>query len=407
MIQNRPWFSRRWVVQEIALAKSARIYCGRDWIEWEDFADAVSLFVEVESATHRLSEIMRKEEQFNHVPDFFGYVSALGATVLVDAVSTLYRESGAQESKPGTSEGIREPLLSIEYLVSRMTVFDVTEPRDIIYALLAIAKDTMPRAAGQEKIDAAKPGAKHVMRWGRDIVSKPYPVDYEQPIIDVCREFTMFCISHADASSALNIICRPWAPKITQARRPSAVETGTRRSELLETLPSWIPSSDASSHGFFLQASGGKIGRKYADPLVGLPGSDTRQYSAAGSKAVDRFALRFRNRSESYSMYVKGFRLDSIARKEVASQAGNIPAGWLKAVKWNDTNKFPPSEFWKTLVAERGPHGRNPPAFYARACREAVNNGGKDSGKSPKSYRPPAKVPYRWAATLHAKHTAL
>lgn len=48
---KRPWFSRRWVVQEIALADQATLHCGRDYIGWQDFADAVSLVVEVGTLT--------------------------------------------------------------------------------------------------------------------------------------------------------------------------------------------------------------------------------------------------------------------------------------------------------------------------------------------------------------------
>lgn len=50
---QRPWFSRRWVVQEIALARSATIYCGNDKIPWTNSAVAVELFVEVETATQQ------------------------------------------------------------------------------------------------------------------------------------------------------------------------------------------------------------------------------------------------------------------------------------------------------------------------------------------------------------------
>src|ERR1051326_1042004 len=128
------WFSRRWVVQEIALAKEATLYCGREKIPWKDFADAVQLFVEVETATHRLSEVMQKDPQFYHVPRWFDYVSALGASLLVDATGTLFR----------LTDGTRKPLLSLEYLVSNLSVFQASEPRDTIYALLAIAKDTTP-----------------------------------------------------------------------------------------------------------------------------------------------------------------------------------------------------------------------------------------------------------------------
>ena len=375
-LMNRPWFSRRWVVQEIALARKAKIYCGSDNIDWQDFADAVSLFVEVESATHRLSEIMRRDEQFNHVPDFFGYVSALGATVLVEAVNTLFRES--------MDGSRREPLLSIEYLVSKMTVFGVTEPRDAIYSLLAIAKDTVPIAARQQTADAAKPGARQIQRWARNTAAKPYRVNYDQSIVDICQDFTIFCIRQAekaDPISALDIICRPWAPlEFKQDIDAQSTSSETSNTSEGKSLPSWIPSSSASAHAFFSQAGGEKMGRKNADPLVGLPGLGLRNYSAAGTKTVDRFALRFKKRGGSYSMYVKGFQIDQIAKKEVTSQLGNIPEEWLEAVNWKNTEEYPPQDFWKTLVADRGPYGRNPPAFYPRACRESVKKGGKEAG---------------------------
>ena len=44
-VMKRGWFSRRWVVQEIALAKEATIYCGTQTIPWHEFADAVQLMV--------------------------------------------------------------------------------------------------------------------------------------------------------------------------------------------------------------------------------------------------------------------------------------------------------------------------------------------------------------------------
>ena len=41
-LMKRKWFSRRWVVQEIALAKRATLYCGSAEADWSDFAVAVS-----------------------------------------------------------------------------------------------------------------------------------------------------------------------------------------------------------------------------------------------------------------------------------------------------------------------------------------------------------------------------
>lgn len=33
----RPWFSRAWIIQEIAMSRSARVFCGDDNISWHDF----------------------------------------------------------------------------------------------------------------------------------------------------------------------------------------------------------------------------------------------------------------------------------------------------------------------------------------------------------------------------------
>lgn len=91
MLMQTEWFSRRWVVQEIALAKKATVYCGNDSMPWKDFAIAVELFVEVETATHRLSEIMQNDEKYRHVPGWFEHVSELGASLLVQATGEVFR----------------------------------------------------------------------------------------------------------------------------------------------------------------------------------------------------------------------------------------------------------------------------------------------------------------------------
>lgn len=45
-LMRRPWFSRRWIIQEIAFARQATVYCGMKRTRWSDFADAVALFGE-------------------------------------------------------------------------------------------------------------------------------------------------------------------------------------------------------------------------------------------------------------------------------------------------------------------------------------------------------------------------
>lgn len=76
-LMKRAWFNRRWVVQEIALAPRATLYCGNDHIDLSDFADAVSLFEAVESESHTISQSIKLSDD---VPDILGEIKLLGAT---------------------------------------------------------------------------------------------------------------------------------------------------------------------------------------------------------------------------------------------------------------------------------------------------------------------------------------
>jgi Heterokaryon incompatibility protein (HET) len=420
-LMKRPWFSRRWVVQEIALSPSGgNLYCGKDEVSWSDFADAVSLFVEVESATHRLSDVMKRNEFFGHISDFFGDVSSLGAALLVDATSNLFRSS---------QTGERKPLSTLEYLVSRLSVFEASQPRDTIYALLAISKDTTPRNIEQ---DISAPGSlqakKKVMAWAQHqaFTSQPYIVDYKLPVIDVYKQFIEFSIRKSDKTRALDMICRPWAPTVLKRHDkpaflldPSGVTTeqednkdeknekeadGKKGGEGEKDkkhkkyekdekdekndddeevpLPSWIPS--LSSAAFEMEehpTAGLRMERQNADPLVGLPGSGQTNYSAAGTKTLDVKKFRFLKWTTlqkedahypDYSMFVQGFVLDEVSTVEQIASNGNMPYQWLKPGGWTDTDQKPPDAFWRTLVADRGHNGRNPPTYFPRACKESM-----------------------------------
>ena len=375
-LMKRPWFSRRWVVQEIALARSATIYCGEETIPWKDFSDAVQLFVEVETATHRLSDVMKKDPNFYHVPGWFEFVSALGASLLINATGNLFRRAKDKQ----------QPLLSLESLVSSLSVFEATQQHDTIYSLLAIAKDTSPIAVLHGDIDSVViPAAGQLNAWAyRHIKARPYEVDYKRPFRDICKEFTLFSIRQSEQKArALDIICRPWAPprRTKERERKGKVAGKPRRAsnkeEETDNMPSWISRLDGAVHGMFLHPDGEvKMGRQNADSLVGLPGLNQINYNAAGTKEVNMRVLKFWKRESSYSMYVQGFELDKVSKVEVASQGGAIPKDWVDQAEWNDTDEEdPPEEFWRTLVADRGRHGQNPPTYYARACKESITKG--------------------------------
>jgi hypothetical protein len=438
-LMKRPWFSRRWVVQEVALSpRGGTIYCGKDSNSWQDFADAVSLFVEVESATHRLSDVMKLDQSFGNIPNFFGDVSSLGAALLVDATSNLFRNS---------MTGERMPLSSLEFLVSRLSVFEATQPRDTIYALLAISKETTPQnvPSGTDTKELTK-GQKAALKLAPKggFANKAYNVDYRLPVIDVYQEFVEFSIRKADRKRALDILCRAWAPTVmkshddpnflkparekdkeyemekwkkhhktehkkvetrkvetrkVETRKVETRKVETRKGEEEEEkdqeipLPSWIPGLSGAAFEMEEHPTAGlRMERQNADALVGLPDeAGRRNYTAAGDLDLDLDKLEFRKWTTlkkpnssypEYSMFVRGFILDQVATVEHLAANGNIPYRWLTAGGWFDTDKNPPDDFWRTLVADRAQNGHNPPTYFPRACKESMRYKAKTMSKT-------------------------
>ncbi|KAI0897930.1 HET-domain-containing protein [Annulohypoxylon nitens] len=388
-LMRRSWFSRRWIVQEIAIAQKATLFCGMDSVDWKDFADAVSLFNEVQTGTRRISEVIN-DKVLGHMPDL-GDVSELSATTLVEETNNLFRRLSGNE---------RQAQFSLQYLVSKLTTFDSSEPRDTIYALLAVAKDTEPVRLLTEDVIEKWTWQKYikeklVKQLAVANMSNPYPVDYRLPLSDVYVQFVNWAINKSDKTRALDIICRPWAPEPPPSDTLSIysddedthwrIKTNTERpeDEGEDTLPSWIPTTARAAFG--MDGEGQKMRRKNADSLVGLP--PKRVYSAAGTRVLtENFRIEdgvtqyshdaSLNGLHYHSMYVEGFILDKVKELKYPSQQGNIPRDWLKLLRRRsaDLNDLP-DEFWRTLVADRGPGGENAPRYYPRLVRHALNQG--------------------------------
>lgn len=158
-------------------------------------------------------------------------------------------------------------------------------------------------------------------------------------------------------------------------------------------LPSWVARITAAPFDIFPHPGMDmvKMGRKNADPLVGVPQDGHRNYNAGQTKRLDLKHLKFRRRPRCghYSLYVRGFWLDTVESVAQVSQGGAIPGEWLDMAGWPEARrsqrpgevlKDPPPEFWRTLVADREMNDRNPPYYYARACKETIVNGGLQSG---------------------------
>jgi hypothetical protein len=281
---------------------------------------------------------MKTDTKYHHVPRWFEYISQLGASLLVDATGKLFRDYDyirrlqsqpkQPREQPKTASGrlpdeladesedeevvapeVRakcyrqeaearykqnqetleamtkaQPLLTLEYLVSSLSIFDVTNPHDSVYALLGIAKDTTPTAANKElRVTDHTQAVLEIFT-----AKKQYKVDYKASYIDICKEFIEFCVGRnvsRDPSRALDVICRPFAIDVEQ--KPHELP-----------LPSWIPRLSKASYGMDRGPGidGLRMGRKNADSLVGLPNLTHRNYNAAETKSLDRKVFRFRKR---------------------------------------------------------------------------------------------------------------
>ncbi|MCJ1395419.1 hypothetical protein MMC18_008305 [Xylographa bjoerkii] len=332
------WFRRLWTVQELALAKRAWLHCGTKTIEWVEFADYVELMY---TNFTRTSELLGPSwETRLYRSDSISQLATSPASLFVRVVKDLF-----EKSKDGE---ILVARLSLEYLVYTLSKLEVSDPRDTIYALLSLAKDTRS-VFGKEETGQ------------RGLVLRP---DYSKDYFEVFRDFTKFCIQ---SSRSLDLICRPWARGITA------------------DLPSWIP---RLQERWFGDAKGSQ-GRINSESLVGIPGRSYYNASGRGPSTTFFKTVLFGEGIKGFSpikyidrsIIVLGFQVDKIMEAPPRVIAGVIPREWFLVSGLHvDPGQSPrniskvPKKLWRTLVADRDPKGRLPPTWYHQACVDALYN---------------------------------
>jgi hypothetical protein len=293
LLKNR-WFSRRWVIQELVLAKSATVHWGSQVVVWSDFAEAIALFMT------KLTEI---QEILRDLPPHPPYSSSddtqireldprvLGANALVDATSNLFRRSA--------NGRVQEKLVKLEVLVSsHFVAFEASEPRDTIYAMLSLAEDTefRPNYRPSRSWEMASKRryfiTSIILRLTQALINtllmmlfpfsqaKEEPQrteitylgnldervapDYDKPLTDVCADFVEYCV---EKSQSLDIICRHWAPDLpASAPLESMTFEKVEHMKDEERMPTWIPSITGHAYS---GPSGVLKPRTNSDSLVG------------------------------------------------------------------------------------------------------------------------------------------
>lgn len=376
---QRPWFTRRWIVQEISLARQAKLYCGSLWVSWSDFSAATALF----AARHReLRPLFQSSSEFDNHPDFLGSVEAIGAKSLVEITTNLFRKS---------DDGVvLERLLSLEALISTLTLFEAGSPHDTIYAILWLAHDAEPTAReyamsmdplvrtptqspelepNPSQWEHTQAGNTQTQRGYGDVFHSPREMspsaatqeDYFKPRPPTRRDTFLKpprrrptgskpARSASDLSKMLaeaNFESQPHSITVDYSQDIYEVfkqflDFAMSRSRSLDiichpwapeppsnapALPSWIAQLDSAP--FERRPGSHAYGRVRADSLVGAPGL-ARSYNASGKTKM----YPHTNFIQGRTLIVTGFVLDVLKVKKGAAVEGVIPSNWLDLFGW-------------------------------------------------------------------------
>ncbi|KAI1387639.1 heterokaryon incompatibility protein-domain-containing protein [Hypoxylon trugodes] len=330
---KRGWFSRRWIVQEVGVARDTIVHCGDRQFEWEKLTHAIALLERI-GRDGSIDRLFKLRPDTRHVSEYVGNISALPAFRLVQNVSGLHRQ---------LSRKSRSKQYTLEQLICFLVIFESSEPKDIVYAVLGIASDVRPTHGPRRNALSC------------DSQTNPGPTDFPvrydgEETLDLYIRF----LKHAmQKSRSLDILCRPWAPE------------GIK-------LPSWILDVTRKP---FRATSRGKMVRYNPDPFVG-PVIRGKYYTASGH-SINNQDWFFKIRSDGGDgnpkvIVVRGFKIAKPVEMWDLAVHGSIPASWLSGVNWEDSKRPPPEEFWRTIVADRTSAGLEPEPGYSSIIQSAV-----------------------------------
>ncbi|GAW14513.1 hypothetical protein ANO14919_039160 [Xylariales sp. No.14919] len=333
---RRGWFGRRWIVQEVAVAQRAVVYCGKETFTWDRLAHAIAILERI-GRDGSINRLFKMQRSVRHVSEHVGNISALAAYRLVQNTFGFHRKLDDRIIAQYT----------LEQLVCFLVVFQSSEPHDIIYATIGLASDFTPVNEG----------------GGTQIGGKTtFHVTYDRPPLQTYKYFLKEAMQR---SKSLDIFCRPWAPQGV-------------------CLPSWI--LDITRKPFRATRTG-KMVRYNADPFVGPAVTRLQFYTASGRAdptcqiTGGRF-FEMNNDDTSKEVIVYAFELATINNVWGPAVHGNIPPSWLEAGDWMNDNKLPPDELWRTLVGDRTSDGNPPEPWYSTVFQSAVRERGIQYGIS-------------------------
>jgi hypothetical protein len=226
---------------------------------WKDVAEAIVLFAEDFQA---VIKTVSASSEFKHNSKALGDIHTFGAHALVETSDKFFASH---------DDDVTERLASVESLVSSLSMFEASDPRDTIYGLLSIAKDTFRQT-----------GLHLSGMLGTHTPELVLEADYSKNILEVFKDYVAFSICK---SGSLDVICRHWAPdRVRVPLRPveQLRNDGRRPPTSPVPLPSWIGLLVDSPFGMpdtMVKA------RVSGDSLVGLP--DKTIYNASRGRPLE------------------------------------------------------------------------------------------------------------------------
>ncbi|MCJ1259517.1 hypothetical protein MMC24_007355 [Lignoscripta atroalba] len=203
MLADRPWFSRRWVIQEVSFASTVTVLCGEKAVDFSNLALAADALLE-NYFTLRDLLIQRKLTR-DTISDNNRLASSTRACKLANSRA---------ETCSSLPTDLQTPLL-------RFDIFEATDPRDVFYALLSLASDT------------------------QNGVIVP---DYSNTVGQVFRDCVEYLIR---ARNSLNLICYSSKHNDTLGL-PSWVPNWSQRSQAASlVLPTRLGSGDADRNPWY------------------------------------------------------------------------------------------------------------------------------------------------------------
>jgi hypothetical protein len=193
IIWGRPWFTRRWVIQEVAFARMATVHCGSESMDWAELSCA-SLAINRLAGDGSFCNRYITERRRLFSLRFSGSRGIL-----------ILQQIREEVQLPNTTSSER----SLMDCITDAWGFECSVDKDRVFALLGILNH----------------GHEHQLF-----------IDYNQPSEEIYEKFAQYCIQHGDPRNKLDILSCAGLSNHAQAPKPYK-------------LPSWVPDWRASFDG--------------------------------------------------------------------------------------------------------------------------------------------------------------